>query len=117
MQKSAPLNCDIRRAKSAAALLGCTSVLALTVGAQAQTILPRGGSVAAGQVSIGAVNGNTLSINQGSPKAIVNWDSFSIGSDAVVNFVQPGASAAILNRRQTARQASRGQAISPTPAR
>ena len=98
MQKSAPLNCDIRRAKSAAALLGCTSVLALTVGAQAQTILPRGGSVAAGQVSIGAVNGNALSINQGSPKAIVNWDSFSIGSNAVVNFVQPNASASILNR-------------------
>jgi filamentous hemagglutinin family protein len=63
----------------------------------AQGILPTNGSVAAGSVSIGS-SGSVLTVTQGSNQAIVNWGSFSIGQGNTVNFVQPDASSAILNR-------------------
>jgi filamentous hemagglutinin family protein len=63
----------------------------------AQDILPTNGSVAAGSVSIGS-SGSVLTVTQGSNQAIVNWGSFSIGQGNTVNFVQPDASSAILNR-------------------
>jgi filamentous hemagglutinin family protein len=37
-------------------------------------------------------------INQGSDKAIINWNSFSIGSGEAVRFIQPGSSSVVLNR-------------------
>ncbi|MCE1274624.1 MAG: filamentous hemagglutinin N-terminal domain-containing protein, partial [Chlorobiales bacterium] len=39
-----------------------------------------------------------MRIDQTSSQAIVNWNSFSIGSGASVNFRQPGSDAVILNR-------------------
>jgi filamentous hemagglutinin family protein len=81
-----------------AVLLGGTSLLALTVPAAAQAVLPQGASVASGQVRIGAPSGNSLTINQSSSRAVVDWNSFSVGANASVNFVQPGAGSAILNR-------------------
>jgi len=73
-------------------------VLALPAALRAQTVLPRGGSVVSGQAGIGAAAGNALTITQNSSRAIVNWDSFSVGANGSVNFVQPNASSAILNR-------------------
>jgi len=81
-----------------AVLLGGTSLLALTVQAGAQAVLPQGASVASGQVRIGTPSGNSLSISQTSSRAVVDWNSFSVGANASVNFVQPGAGSAILNR-------------------
>ncbi len=60
-------------------------------------MLPSPSHVAAGSVAIDTV-GSTMTVTQGSGQAIVNWDSFSIGAGASVNFVQPDANAAILNR-------------------
>ncbi len=59
--------------------------------------LPTGGSVVAGQVSISAA-GQGMTVSQGSDRAIVDWQGFSIGKDNSVNFVQPSSSSAILNR-------------------
>jgi filamentous hemagglutinin family protein len=59
--------------------------------------LPAGGQVVAGQASIGQ-HGSQMTINQGSDKAILNWNSFNIGRDAHVRFQQPGSSAVALNR-------------------
>ncbi|WP_421852388.1 GLUG motif-containing protein [Marinomonas sp.] len=59
--------------------------------------LPASASVAAGNVSIGSSE-NVTTVTQHSDKAIVNWDSFSVGKDATVNFLQPNSSSAILNR-------------------
>ncbi|WP_216230360.1 autotransporter-associated beta strand repeat-containing protein, partial [Polynucleobacter sp. MWH-Jannik1A5] len=39
-----------------------------------------------------------MNINQTSQRAVVNWDSFNVGKNAQVNFNQPNASAATLNR-------------------
>ncbi len=66
--------------------------------------LPTGAQVMAGQVQVGQ-RGNTLTVIQGSSKAAINWQRFSIGQDATVNFVQPNASAVVLNR-VTGREAS-----------
>lgn len=44
------------------------------------------------------INGNNLTINQGSNKVILNWESFNIGKDAAVQFNQPSAAAVALNR-------------------
>lgn len=59
--------------------------------------LPGGGVVTAGQAVIGQ-NGNSMTINQSSGKAAIDWQSFNIGSNAQVNFVQPSANAIALNR-------------------
>ena len=61
--------------------------------------LPTGGQLAAGAASI-ARNGATLNIKQSSNSAIINWQSFSIGSAATVNFNQPSAASVTLNRVQ-----------------
>lgn len=60
--------------------------------------LPSGGSVSAGSASIAQPNASTLNINQSSDRAIVNWQSFSVGAGGTVNFNQPGAASATLNR-------------------
>jgi filamentous hemagglutinin family protein len=49
-----------------------------TVRVHAET-LPTGGRVTVGRASIGNA-GNTLTVNQSSSAAIINWNSFSIGS-------------------------------------
>ena len=77
-----------------AALLLAGSVFAAPPAVDA---LPTGASVAAGQASINAV-GNVMNVNQATQRAIVNWQSFDIGAQATVNFIQPNSSAVALNR-------------------
>jgi filamentous hemagglutinin family protein len=43
-------------------------------------------------------SGGMLTINQFSQSLITNWNTFNIGSSAIVNFAQPNASAIALNR-------------------
>lgn len=81
------------------ALLAVLGVLALPpTGHAQQSALPRGGKVVSGGVTIGPSGTNGLTITQKGERAIVNWDSFSIGQQNSVTFRQPGASSAILNR-------------------
>ena len=81
----------------------CFSLMALPALARAQSIsaaptaLPTNGTVASGSVTL-QQDAATLRVNQSSDKAIVNWQTFNIGRDAAVQFVQPGAGSAILNR-------------------
>ena len=82
------------------ALLGAVllSVTGMTLAASpASNTVPTGGQVVAGQAAI-SQSGNVLTITQGSNKAAINWQSFSVGSDSKVNFVQPSAQAVALNR-------------------
>ena len=60
--------------------------------------LPSGGSVVSGTASIQNTSATQQVITQGSNKAIINWQGFSIGQGNSVQFVQPGASAVVLNR-------------------
>ena len=59
--------------------------------------LPAGGQVAAGNVAI-TQTGNTMTLQQGSPHAIVNWQSFGIGAGEHLHLQQNGADAAMLAR-------------------
>ena len=61
------------------------------------TELPSGAQVRAGAVSI-SQTATTMTVQQGSQRAVVDWNTFNVGSQAQVNFVQPSASASILNR-------------------
>ena len=59
--------------------------------------LPTGGQVIAGKGVISQVN-NQLTIKQNSNRLITDWNTFNIGSQAEVNFQQPGRSSIALNR-------------------
>ena len=72
-------------------------VMAVPFPALAQQ-LPTGGAVAAGSATIGAPQKGTLNINQSSNQAIINWNTFSVGTGGTVNFNQPSSSSATLNR-------------------
>ena len=59
--------------------------------------LPSGGTVVGGQGNIQS-SGKTLTVNQGSQNMAINWQDFSIAEGHTVNFNQPNAQAAALNR-------------------
>jgi len=59
--------------------------------------LPVGGQVSAGQASIGS-SGLETTINQASPRAVINWTGFDANPGETVRFLQPSASAIALNR-------------------
>ncbi|OXR49657.1 hypothetical protein PuT2_07710 [Pusillimonas sp. T2] len=59
--------------------------------------LPTGGAIVAGAGSINQ-SGNALTVTQNTQNMAVTWDSFSVGAGHTVNFVQPSAQAAVLNR-------------------
>ena len=59
-------------------------------------VLPTGGSVSSGSATIGAASSGNLTITQSSGKAIINWQSFSIGQPNTVTI--NNGSGATLNR-------------------
>jgi filamentous hemagglutinin family protein len=61
------------------------SALAATAGV-ASPVLPTGGSVRAGNATIGAPIGTSLTVNQTSSKAVIDWSTFSIGAGGKVSF-------------------------------
>lgn len=74
-------------------LLAGTALCAPAAVAQAPlpNTLPTGGAVLAGQASITAPAQNRMTITQGSDRAVIGWQSFSIGSNAGVEIRQPGS--------------------------
>ncbi|MBP6785031.1 MAG: filamentous hemagglutinin N-terminal domain-containing protein, partial [Verrucomicrobiales bacterium] len=58
---------------------------------------PSGGEVAAGVAGITS-QGSTLTITQGSDRAIINWQDFSIAAGQTTQFLQPSSTSAMLNR-------------------
>ncbi len=91
------------KSSSSTGALLASVLLGVAIGSPAQaaglapTVLPSGAVVTAGQALIGQ-NGNSMTILQGSAKAAIEWNHFSIGKDASVHFVQPNAAAIALNR-------------------
>ena len=60
--------------------------------------LPQGGTVVSGQAGISRPSALDMKIQQATQKAIINWNSFSIGASEAVTIAQPGASSISLNR-------------------
>jgi filamentous hemagglutinin family protein len=75
-------------------LLGAALSLALSPLAHAA---PTGGQIVAGSGSITS-SGNTTDIRQTSQDLSINWQSFNIGPQQWVDFLQPSASAIAVNR-------------------
>ncbi|WP_153161844.1 YDG domain-containing protein [Zoogloea sp. 1C4] len=59
--------------------------------------LPTGGNVVAGQAAI-SQGGARMDINQASNRAVIDWSSYNVGAAAQVNYNQPSAASATLNR-------------------
>lgn len=60
--------------------------------------LPTGGNVVAGAATISQGAPAVLNINQSTQRAVIDWNTFNVGSEAQVNFNQPGRDSATLNR-------------------
>jgi filamentous hemagglutinin family protein len=65
--------------------------------APAPETLPSGEQVTAGAANIGR-DGRVMTITQKTERLITEWQDFSIGRDAHVEFVQPGVDSSALNR-------------------
>ncbi|MBB3932593.1 filamentous hemagglutinin family protein [Kaistia hirudinis] len=92
-----------RSASTRAALLASATYLTpfllgigLSGSAQADGTLPTGGEVVSGSAAIAASPSGNLRVDQSSPTAILNWQSFSIGAGNSVTFAN--GSGATLNR-------------------
>ena len=59
---------------------------------------PSGPNVVGGSATVSGLGTSHVTINQTSNQAIINWQSFNIGSNEVTQFVQPNASSVALNR-------------------
>jgi filamentous hemagglutinin family protein len=88
--------CTASGAGARCALQALALSMACVFAANAQS-LPVGGVVAAGSASISSTNSKTT-INQASQSAIINWQSFNIGTGQSVQFVQPNVNSVALNR-------------------
>jgi filamentous hemagglutinin family protein len=59
--------------------------------------LPTGGQVVQGAAII-SQSGAQMDINQASQRAVINWQTFDVGSNAKVQIIQPNQAAVLLNR-------------------
>nr|MBP8272296.1 filamentous hemagglutinin N-terminal domain-containing protein [Sphaerotilus sp.] len=84
-----------KRSGVSGALLG--SVLLQAGAALAAADLPTGAQVSAGAAQV-VQSGRTMTVTQTSARAAINWQGFSIGQGASVEFVQPDVRAVVLNR-------------------
>lgn len=75
---------------------GLGVALAPVTGAQAQS-LPVNGTVTHGAATIDTAPG-TVTVNQSTARAVIDWNSFSVGQGNTINFQQPNADSATLNR-------------------
>jgi len=60
--------------------------------------LPQGLEVQRGVLSVNQSSENSLTINQGSNRAVGNWNSFDINTNEAVQVVQPSASSVMVGR-------------------
>jgi filamentous hemagglutinin family protein len=60
--------------------------------------LPQDGAVVGGSASIVAIDNQSLQVIQQSDRAMIDWGQFNIGANEQVQFIQPSADAAALNR-------------------
>jgi len=59
--------------------------------------LPTGPQLSAGAATV-SQSGAVMTVNQSSQNTAINWQTFNVGAQASVNFVQPSASSVALNR-------------------
>ena len=83
-------------------------ILALAIGAMPwheALANPTGPTPVTGVSTISGLGTSSVTVNTNNAKAIINWQSFSIGGAETTRFTQPSAASAVLNR-VTSTQAS-----------
>ena len=85
-----------RRGRSGGVATLGAGILSLAAGAPVLAT-PTGGQVTAGNGQI-TQNGTQTTISQQSQNLAINWQTFNIAANQGVTFVQPGASAIVLNQ-------------------
>ncbi|MBB4632917.1 beta strand repeat-containing protein [Sphingosinicella soli] len=78
-------------------VLAGTSLAALTLAGAAHAG-PSGGTVSAGSASIAGDGTGRVTVTQTSDRAILDWNSFSIGAGESARFIQPGSTSVAVNR-------------------
>ncbi len=68
------------------------------VSVESALALPTGAQVTQGSVAVSRPAAANMTITQSSPRAIVNWQSFSIAAPETVSILQHSASSVLLNR-------------------
>ncbi|WP_179401440.1 beta strand repeat-containing protein [Burkholderia guangdongensis] len=86
------------RSRHAGAIASAVAALFAASVATPSCANPTGAQVVSGSVSVSSPAAGQMNITQGTPNAIVNWNTFSIGANEAVTIAQPSASAALLNR-------------------
>ena len=95
---------SMQTSASVTTLLFAGALVCQSSGAMAAPALPAGtlpiprAIFATSGIASVSTAGKSMTINQQSQRAILNWDSFNIASDSSVQFNQPGATAVALNR-------------------
>ncbi len=86
------------RSRRASAIAGAVAALFAASYPLSPIANPTGAQVVSGAVSVNSPAAGQMNITQKTPNAIVNWNSFSIGSNESVVIAQPSVSSALLNR-------------------
>ncbi|HET7333807.1 MAG TPA: filamentous hemagglutinin N-terminal domain-containing protein, partial [Rhizomicrobium sp.] len=86
------LNRPLMMLGAATALLAAGPAYALDA-----NTLPQDPNVVGGSASF-SQSGSTLNVNQSTNRAVIDWRSFDIGSNAQTNFAQPNAASIAVNR-------------------
>lgn len=76
--------------------LATTALLPLGIGFAVAG--PNGGTVVGGGATIGGQGTSNVTINQSTPRAVINWHTFNIGTGETTTFNQPDSSSVALNR-------------------
>ncbi len=90
-----------RQALSGSSILyraACASLVIASFVPMDALALPTGAQVEAGSISISQPSATDLVINQGSDRAIINWQNFDILHGESTRFIQPGSDSIALNR-------------------
>jgi filamentous hemagglutinin family protein len=77
-------------------LLATTALMPLGVLAAAAN--PLGSQVVGGSANVSGQGTSTVTVTQSTEKAIINWQTFNIGTGETTQFVQPNSSSVTLNR-------------------
>ena len=78
--------------------LAITLGLSPTLGLGPAFANPQGGQVVGGSATIQGQNTPTVTVNQASDRAIINWNTFNIAPSELTRFIQPNAGSIALNR-------------------
>ena len=81
-----------------AVLLASGLATGMAYAVPAASALPSGENVASGSATFDRTVSNQLTVTQDTTKAIINWNSFDVGSNGKVIFDQPDTSSIALNR-------------------